>query len=785
MDGNIREVRLGLVCYGGVSLAIYMHGITKELQKLVIASRALEDSPDQNTLPVNSSEYVYWEVLKEAQRRSPDAALPRVVIDVVAGTSAGGINGIILCKALAHNLSQDALRDLWFEHGDIGQLLGGSALRDAARIAEFITKLLANKAQAPLDGNAMLHWLLDALKEMDTTWSSYHPLPGKPNSLMPESHPLQLFVTTTDYYGYRQYMTIDDPPTVTERRNRHILNFNYRRESGTETTQFDRQYNGALAFTARATSAFPGAFPPIRLADASELPPDMEGKFFRAYQLSGANAGETYFIDGGVLNNYPFQPAIDAIVKLRAESEVSRYLLYLQPDPGDEVQDPTGEPPNYFGTIWAGLSSVAASQPILEELIAARSFNERVLRIDELVASQRDNVELLLQQQLPEALGDQLLAENAEQLAQRRVQLDSAAEKSAGYLYNSYLQIRVHSVVEQLAAGICQLCHYEEEQSNIAFLIRLIIDSWARSQKLIGEKPDLDRGNQLLRQLDLGYTRRRFAFVLQGINKLYGTKDAPPRRDLDRAKTAIYDRIDKLNGLIDASSQSLGDAVAAPLLLRFPQNLTDAISQKQDLQRFADAFVVQYGAEMTGIADRLGIFLRDQKNQIHAGLYEDFRAITANWVPEQRKGVMLRYLGFPFWDAMIYPATRLSEAGELRPLDIVRMSPNDSTALGLRTAKDKLKGVQYAHFGAFLHRDWRENDYLWGRLDAAERLVGLVLRKPNEECRAEDWEVKPLLAAILREEQSVLTSIPELIGQLKAKTDSLPDRPPASPAVHG
>lgn len=28
--GDVKELRLGLVCYGGVSLAIYMHGMTKE-----------------------------------------------------------------------------------------------------------------------------------------------------------------------------------------------------------------------------------------------------------------------------------------------------------------------------------------------------------------------------------------------------------------------------------------------------------------------------------------------------------------------------------------------------------------------------------------------------------------------------------------------------------------------------------------------------------------------------------------------------------------------------------
>ena len=35
-----KELRFALVCFGGVSLAIYMHGICKEILKLVRASRA-------------------------------------------------------------------------------------------------------------------------------------------------------------------------------------------------------------------------------------------------------------------------------------------------------------------------------------------------------------------------------------------------------------------------------------------------------------------------------------------------------------------------------------------------------------------------------------------------------------------------------------------------------------------------------------------------------------------------------------------------------------------------
>ena len=38
-----KELRLALVCYGGISLAVYMHGITKEVWRLARASRAYHD----------------------------------------------------------------------------------------------------------------------------------------------------------------------------------------------------------------------------------------------------------------------------------------------------------------------------------------------------------------------------------------------------------------------------------------------------------------------------------------------------------------------------------------------------------------------------------------------------------------------------------------------------------------------------------------------------------------------------------------------------------------------
>lgn len=360
------------------------------------------------------------------------------------------------------------------------------------------------------------------------------------------------------------------------------------------------------------------------------------------------------------------------------------------------------------------------------------------------------------------------------ELRDLRNQLDLEAERRAGYLYDPYLQLRAHSIVEQFANGICQVCDYRDEQSNVAFLIRLIVDVWARTRQLIGGNVDANARRDLLNLFDLGYTRRRFAFVLQGINQLYAAKDGPPREKLDQAKKALFDRIGELKNLIDASSKDLGDALVQPLRDQFPLNLTDPIAKGEDLQKFADAFVKQNQGMMDRIFDGLGALLRDSKDQIHARIYEDFRTITATWTPAQRQEVMLRYLGFPFWDAMIYTATSLSEAGELRPLHIVRMSPNDSTLLGRNTAAAKLKGVADAHFGAFFKREWRENDYLWGRLDAAERLIGLVLKDADPKAGpVQARDVKAAFAAILAEEGPALTHVEDLVKELGQQVAAL------------
>src|SRR5581483_3107205 len=51
----------------------------------------------------------------------------RVIVDIIAGASAGGINGTMLARALAHDLPMNALRDLWLDNADVSVLLDPDA----------------------------------------------------------------------------------------------------------------------------------------------------------------------------------------------------------------------------------------------------------------------------------------------------------------------------------------------------------------------------------------------------------------------------------------------------------------------------------------------------------------------------------------------------------------------------------------------------------------------------------------------------------------------------------
>jgi hypothetical protein len=85
-----KEIRFAVVMYGGVSLAIYINGVAQELYKMVRATaRGRNDDGsfgDYFIEKPESTETVY--------RKLGELLRGRFVVDILSGTSAGGINAV-------------------------------------------------------------------------------------------------------------------------------------------------------------------------------------------------------------------------------------------------------------------------------------------------------------------------------------------------------------------------------------------------------------------------------------------------------------------------------------------------------------------------------------------------------------------------------------------------------------------------------------------------------------------------------------------------------------------
>jgi Protein of unknown function (DUF3376) len=162
-------------------------------------------------------------------------------------------------------------------------------------------------------------------------------------------------------------------------------------------------------------------------------------------------------------------------------------------------------------------------------------------------------------------------------------------------------------------------------------------------------------------------------------------------------------------------------------------------------------------------------------------MWEAFAEHTRDWEPDARRGLLSRYLGFPLWDSLIFPTVALAQLPQFTPITVSQFSP--LTAVALATPDGgKLKGVSLHHFGGFVDASWRENDYLWGRLDAVELILRLLRSTtgptvtPLDAAQAAAQageQLRPGLAAVLASEND-LTRIAALRQALEGQVAALP-----------
>jgi hypothetical protein len=269
--------------------------------------------------------------------------------------------------------------------------------------------------------------------------------------------------------------------------------------------------------------------------------------------------------------------------------------------------------------------------------------------------------------------------------------------------------------------------------------------------------------------VDLDYQDRRLQFIIAAFSWWYrdaGKPGFPTRPELDQAKARLYAHAASLKALVP----ELANKTARAALDRaFPAAEVEQSARNQDTQ-----YVTRHRQDLDDLHRIVGGAVQDHVDQLEGALYADLVRLSTAWDAKVRLDLLVRYLGFPFWDVLVYPVQALPGVNERDHVEVVRMSPFDSTVLGWPGDK-KLKGTGLAHFAAFFNREFRENDYLWGRLDAAERLVSLLLddsEKPS--IPADPDECRTVFRSILDEERGTLTTIQDLIREIQQRESVKP-----------
>ncbi|MFB6718570.1 DUF3376 domain-containing protein [Kribbella sp. NPDC056345] len=301
------EIRIALVLNGGVSLAVWMGGVTHELD---LIRRASGSSSAPGPQPYDAVLAERW---RELCQRGDERR--RVVVDVIAGTSAGGLNGSLLATAISNGSTLDPggadgpwLRQKWV---GLGSLEVGKLVPSAGA-----------KSSSVLDGNYFLQELDSLLKGVADAGETA------------AEEPVTLFVTASGL-GVQQFEARDAAgQRFVVPDHRYLFAFtseNAAKYDGATRTFEVKDTNGLkdtklLARAARASASFPAAFGPVlETPKLAASPPRM--------QPTTAESG-AWLVDGGVLDNAPFGPVLDVVARRPVAGRASRYVLYVVPSAG-------------------------------------------------------------------------------------------------------------------------------------------------------------------------------------------------------------------------------------------------------------------------------------------------------------------------------------------------------------------------------------------------------------------------------------------------------------------
>jgi patatin-related protein len=770
-----KELRLALVCYGGVSLAVYMHGITKEVWHLARASRAYHEGETAE----GGTAAVWHRILGEAEAASGTRL--RVMTDILSGASAGGINAVFLAHAIETGQSLEPLTKLWLEKADADILLDPDA-RPLSRFTKFwaapmvwmwfrrrgdsveqtvspgareeVRRKLSNFIRArwfapPFGGEGFSHLILDAFDAMAANGS------GVP--LLPEGQPLDLFVTATDFTGHEEQLTLNSPHAIAETEHRLSIGFSAR---GPRPRTLGDPIE--LVFAARATCSFPGAFPPFTareldhaLAKRGRAWPGRLAFLARILprQFAAGTAEETALIDGSVLANAPFAQAMGALRNRPARREVDRRFVYIEPTPrapafrimgGERYTNGNGAVPGFFRTIFGAVSDIPREQPIRDDLERIAQRSARIRRMQRIVEAMRPSIDATIET----TIGQPLFVDRPTMLRLKtwRGKAHRKAARGAGFAYAAYGQLKLSGIIDDQTRLIVALAPGEGIDPNV-LRARLWDHAHIIGADLMRATSDSDTNDvavQFLREHDSDFRLRRLRFIARRLTD--EAEDDTPEREAARGvmRDLIYEALARYAAFDDPDFYPASVREAAVRAVNAPCVVLDALAEAKDMIALDD------------------------------WVEERFAEVLAGLAVSDRRRILRAYLGFPFVDIATLPMLQGEGLDEYDPIKVDRISPDDAVAIRSGGAAATLKGIEFNSFGAFFSRAYRENDYLWGRLHGADRLTDIVLSAlPSGHPMPVAAFKRALFEAILDEEEGRLPAQAELIAQLREELEQV------------
>ncbi|MCV7146080.1 patatin-like protein [Mycobacterium riyadhense] len=684
-----QELRLATTMTGGVSLAIWMAGVAREINLLAQASqwrRAGGTFPTDNRLSKESttSLKLYAELI--------DLLDMVVDVDILSGTSAGGINAALLASSRVSGSDLGGLRDLWLDLGALTDLL-----RDPRD--KYTPSLLYGDER-------MFAALAQHIPKLAT--GPFPPAHFPAGARTPST---TLYVTTTLLDGETSRFTDSFGTLVQDVDRRGLFTF-------TQTELAKAGTVGALALAARSSASFPVAFEPsfLPFSEGTAAKGDVPA---RPPMAPFTNITRAHWVaDGGLLDNRPIGVLLRRIFDRPARRPVRRVLLFVVPSSGPApdlaTEVPQADVDEPLGLVDGLLKDLAAitTQSIATDLREIRAHQDRMdartetkLRLAELAATLPEGLRLLT----PSLLTDYATRE---------------ATKHAQALTDALLRQLSSWPPESGPSAECIPRHWEPELGVGSDAEKLcgrqitesILSRWSQPP----DRPLPDRPADFARYGQPAYDLAK-GCALNVVQAAYQLAES----DADIATLAEL-------------TKGIHQACPPPAAVDFGALVRTVCSGEAvrrgslaSAARLVAADYLQQLKVQDDVWERLGGVL--------ANNYQTLARLAATAAPASPLHTYLDYLGsngdpptlaVKLFDlATTQRAMLPAEADIDQSVELVQVSADTRSLLApdWQTAQQKLTGMQFHHFGAFYKRSWRANDWMWGRLDGAGWLVHLLL----------------------------------------------------------